>query len=166
MALKETWDEPQEWFLQPFSVKCVGVLYLFYSRIPKLDYNISCKDFIVTLYVISCYIRPCYKDVQLYAGVTFGLSTRVSDHQQIICGDDDDIKLKHFRRYCPFVWGIRRSPVNSPRKGQWGGALMFSLICAWTNVWINNRYAGHLRRHRAHYDVTVMIHLQTHKRVL
>ena len=33
---------------------------------------------------------------------------------------------------------------------------MFSLICAWTNVWINNRDAGDLRRHRTHYDVTVV----------
>ena len=44
LALKETWDEPQEWFLQLFSVKPVGVPYLFYIQIPKLDYNISCKD--------------------------------------------------------------------------------------------------------------------------
>ena len=44
-------------------------------------------------------------------------------------------------------------PVNSPHKGQWGGALMFSLICAWIHDWVNNREAGDLRRHRAHYDV-------------
>ena len=42
--------------------------------------------------------------------------------------------------------------VNSPHKGQWRGALMFSLICAW----INNHEACYLRRHRAHYDVIVM----------
>ena len=36
------------------------------------------------------------------------------------------------------------------------GALMFSLICAWTNGQVNNRDAGDLRRHRSHYDVTVM----------
>ena len=63
---------------------------------------------------------------------------------------------KHFPRYWPFVRGIHRSPVNSPHKGQWRGALMFSLICAWINCWANNRKAGGLRRHRAHYDVTVM----------
>ena len=43
---------------------------------------------------------------------------------------DDVIKWKHFPCYWPFVRGIRRSPVNSPHKGQWHGALMFSLICA------------------------------------
>ena len=48
-------------------------------------------------------------------------------------------------------------PVNSPHKGQWRGALMFSLICARINVWVNNGEAGDLRRNRAHNDVTVMI---------
>ena len=47
-------------------------------------------------------------------------------------------------------------PVNSPHKGQWRGALLFSLICAWINGWVNSRKAGDLRHHRAHYDVTVM----------
>ena len=61
-----------------------------------------------------------------------------------------------FRRYWPFVRGIRRSPVSSPHKGQWRRALMFSLICDWTNDWANNRDAGDLRRHGAYYDVTVM----------
>ena len=50
-----------------------------------------------------------------------------------------------------------RSPVNSPHKSQWSGALFFTLICAWINGWVNNREAGDLRRHyRAHYNVTVM----------
>ena len=35
-------------------------------------------------------------------------------------------------------------------------ALMFSLICAWTNGWANNRDVGDLRLDRAHYDVTLM----------
>ena len=51
---------------------------------------------------------------------------------------------------------IHWSPVNSPQKGQWRGALMFSLIWIWINVWVNNGEAGDLRRHRAHYDVIVM----------
>ena len=36
-------------------------------------------------------------------------------------------------------------------------ALMFSLICAWINGWVNNRDAGDLRRHRAHYVVIAMV---------
>ena len=34
--------------------------------------------------------------------------------------------------------------------------LYFALICAWVNGWVNNREAGDLRRHRAHYQATVM----------
>ena len=70
---------------------------------------------------------------------------------------DDVIKWKHFPRYWPFVRGIHRSPVNSTHKGQWRGALMFTLICARINGWVNNREAGDLRRYRAHYDVIVMV---------
>ena len=69
---------------------------------------------------------------------------------------DNVIKWKHFPFNWPFVRGIRRSPVGSPHKGQWSGTLVFSLICAWTNNWVNNRDAGDLRRHRVHYDVNVM----------
>ena len=77
-------------------------------------------------------------------------------HQPIIWIHDDVKKWKNFPRYWPFVRGIHRSMVNSPHKGQWRGALMFSLICVWINGWVNIREAGDLRRVRAHYDVTVM----------
>ena len=77
------------------------------------------------------------------------IGTEISKH-------NDVIKWKHFPRYWPFVRGIHRSPVNSPHKGQWRGALMFSLICVWINRWVNNREAGDLRRYLAHYYVTVM----------
>ena len=69
---------------------------------------------------------------------------------------DDVIKWKHFPRNWPFVREIHRSPVNFPHKGQWRGALMFSLIYAWINDWVNNREAGDLRRQHGHYDVIVM----------
>ena len=62
---------------------------------------------------------------------------------------DDVIKWKHFSRSWP-------SPVNSPHKGRWRGAFVFSLICARINSWVNNGEAGDLRRHLAHYDATVI----------
>ena len=61
---------------------------------------------------------------------------------------DDIVKWKHFGH---------RSPVNSPHKGQWRGALMFSLICAWTDSLVNNRDTSDLRYHRTHYGNTVML---------
>ena len=46
--------------------------------------------------------------------------------------------------------------MNSPHKGQWREALVFSLICAWIKDLVNNREAGDLRRHRTHHDVIVI----------
>ena len=69
---------------------------------------------------------------------------------------DDVIKWKHFPIYWPFVRESHRSPVDSPHESQWRRALIFSLICAQTNSWANNRDAGNLRRHYAYYDVIVM----------
>ena len=70
---------------------------------------------------------------------------------------DDVIKWKHFPRYWPFVRGINRFPVNSQHKVQWYGALIYFLFCTRINSWVNKGEAGDLRRHRAHYDVIVMI---------
>ena len=70
---------------------------------------------------------------------------------------DDVIKWKHFPRNWPFVWGIHRDRWIPRTKGQWRGALMFSLICVWINGWVKNRWAGDLIRHRGHFDVNVML---------
>ena len=76
-------------------------------------------------------------------------------HSQYIF-HDGVIKWKYLPRYFwPFVRAIHWSPVKSPHTSQWRGALMFSLICAWTIGSVSYRDAGDLRRHRTHYDVTV-----------
>ena len=36
---------------------------------------------------------------------------------------------------------------------------MFSVICPWTNGWVDNRDPGDLRRHRAHYDITIVLYV-------
>ena len=41
---------------------------------------------------------------------------------------DDAIKWKGIPRCWPFVRGINRSLVNSPHRGRWRAALMFSLM--------------------------------------
>ena len=73
---------------------------------------------------------------------------------------DDVMKWKYLPRYWPFVRGIHRWPVGAPQKDQWCGALKFSLICAWTNDWTTNWYAGDLRRRRGHCDVTVIFQVK------
>ena len=68
---------------------------------------------------------------------------------------DDVIKWKHLPRYWAFVRGIHRSP-RIPQQRQVTRSLDVSLICVWLNGWVNNRDASDLRRHHAHYSVTVM----------
>ena len=83
-----------------------------------------------------------------------------------IPNNDDVIKWKHFPRHWPFVRGIHLWPMSCFHKvtrSQWCGALISSLICAWINGWVNNREAGDLRRHHAHYDVIVMCWIHFHR---
>ena len=50
---------------------------------------------------------------------------------------------------------------NSPVTGEFTGHRWIpriSLICGRINGWVNNRESGDLRRHRAHYDVIVMVY--------
>ena len=62
-----------------------------------------------------------------------------------------------FRDTGPLVGESTGHGWISPHKGQWLWALMFSLICIWTNGWTNSWDAGDFRRYRAHYDVTEMV---------
>ena len=95
-----------------------------------------------------CYIY-IYIYIYIYRFHFEQSETQTTDH-------DDVIKWKLFPRYWPFVRGIHRSLVKSALKGQWRGALMFSLICARIYGWVNNGEAGDLRRHRDYYHVIVM----------
>ena len=68
----------------------------------------------------------------------------------ILTFHDDVIQLNYFPRYWPFVRGITSHRLIPLTKAE----LCFFLIYAWTNGWANTRYAGDLRGHRVHYDVT------------
>ena len=113
-------------------------------RCPYLSHCLSIPiSLINTLDLLICWA----KSLNSYGSCNFGCSiccsiwTNLSFSYRLV-GDltrakwvhDDVIKWKYFPHYWPFVCGIHRSPVNSPHKGQWRGALMFSSICAWINV--------------------------------
>ena len=100
------------------------------------------KLFASQLYVHEFSAPKIYPLISFAAQMSFTDATR---HQK-----------EAFFALLAFVPGIHRSPVNSPHKGQWRATLMFSLICAWKNGWVNTREAGALRCHHAHYDVIVM----------
>ena len=55
---------------------------------------------------------------------------------------------------CGELTGLRSIPLKKASDAElW----FFYLIYAWTNGWVNNWNAGGLRRHRTHYDVTVLV---------
>ena len=126
-------------FIGVFYVLCITVLPLYMLRIYSFMYW---KSGTSDLLVLMLFVLQCTDYKQNFFTLTLSLLT---------------IKWKRFSRYWPFVRGIHRSPVNSPHRGQWRGALIFSLICASINGWVNNREVGDLRRYRAHYDVNVYI---------
>ena len=93
---------------------------------------------------------------QIQVNMSLIPSPRVSKVAMMPNLHDGVIKWKHFPCYWPFVRGIHWASVNSQHKGQWHRALIFSLVCAWTNRWTNNGDAGDLRHNGSHYDVIVM----------
>ena len=78
----------------------------------------------------------------------------------LICVKQYDTWWRHqrFPRYWSFVRGIHRGDRWIPRTKASDAELWCFLWSApWMNGWVNNREAGDLRHHRAHYDVTIMI---------
>ena len=91
-----------------------------------------------------------------------GYCNNFAEHHSLRWIDHVDvIEWTHFPHHWNYAREIQRSPVNSIHKGQWRRALMFSLICTWTNCRVNNGDAGDLMRHRTYYNFTVMMeHIQ------
>ena len=109
-------------------------MFIFLWCIGRLLYSQStpCSCFIM----VDPLLQPTYNRCHFH--------TPMSEIYDIMTSSNGNI----FLRYWP--------PMNSPHKGQWRGALMFSLICAWIDDWVNNREAGDLTRHRSHCDVNVL----------
>ena len=158
-----SWDIPQETTSEIPIMLCLNVITicLYTKHICDICGKICIK---LSLYELNMYINFPLKRILLSkktsktcSELKHGSALNIKSFCHIEYSFHYDvIKWKHFPRYWQFVRGIHRSPVNSLYKGQWGGALMFSLICTQINGWVNNGKAGDLRRQRAHYDVTVM----------
>ena len=131
-------------------MQCITLLWAMiyqYRDYPFTKINVA--------YVTTRLKLSLYRRILQNISITFRHNTlEIVLHNRI--SRDDVIKWKHFPRYWLIVRRIHRLPVNFPHKGQWRGALMFSLSCAWMNSWVDNSEAGDLRRQRALYDVNVM----------
>ena len=126
------------------------------GKIPFEPYHIQTRYWHYRQLIKCCHAKESFWPVHFMGNHFCGI-TGMRNRQGMLYIMMTLSKWRHFPRYWSFVRRIYRSPVNSPHKGQWRWALVFSLICAWINGCVNNREAGDLRHHRAHYFVTVMI---------
>ena len=148
------------WFIQPVSLQCHScyrkAAHLLVMHLPGSILENLILDMTESIMVPSSHVL--YSSlINMQSPLKANDAGVIASIEAIDCSHDDVMKRKYFPRYWPFVKGIHRSPVDSPRKGQWRGALNFFLIWAWTNDWANNREAGDLRRHRAYCDVNSSI---------
>ena len=103
------------------------------KALSKRKVDMYCRNYFVWRFLAFCigYIGILYINLRI---------CNLNDSSWLV--HDDVIKWKHFPRNWPFVRGIHQSLVNSPHKGQWRGALMFTLICVWINGLVNICEAG------------------------
>ena len=113
----------------------------------------------------------CFLYLVMYALSHWGRATHICINKLTIIASDNGLSLVRRQAIIStnagilLIWtlganfseiAINWHPVDSPHKGQWREALMCSLIWVVTIGSANNRDAGDLRRHRVHYDATVM----------
>ena len=113
-------------------------------------------DIIVCVFVVLVVaVVLLFSIIQIISTTAF-TTTSTCEYSTIGLDNDDVIKWKHFLRCWSSVRGIHWWLVDSPHKGQWRRALMFSLMCTRTNGWANNRDVVNLIRQRVYCDVTVI----------
>ena len=138
---------------QPRWVKCVHIIEL-HPIIPLYRQTNALKQSRehLQLFVLIEWLVPKIANIT-YSRPQMCFNPRVpSEHEKTWWRH----QMETFSALLALCAGNSPVPVNSPHKGQWRGALMFTLICAGINDWVNNREAGDLRRHLDHYDVSVM----------
>ena len=118
---------------------CGCIINIFGYRLyihPRSTLKVKCRNF-DEIFITDLHWKLSFWQISVqpfYQNGDISLSAYCVDHGSVkLCQSyhDDFIKWKPFLRYCTFMRGIHGSPVDSPHKGQWRGALMFSLIFAW-----------------------------------
>ena len=131
-------------------MKWLGRTWHRYGRIVPLNEQCNvCRRSTNTRKRFQCLIRfLLIKFAKFLQCKPWDLVTKCPERFSIWPSSNDN-----FFRVTGPLWG---ESTGHPHKGQWRGALIFSFIYAWTNGWANNGDAGDLKRHRAHFNVTLM----------
>ena len=85
-------------------------------------------------------------------------SNQISYSSGMMWIHDDVIIWKELPHYWPFVRGITGHRWIPLTKASGAELWCFLWSAPWINGCVNNRDVGNLRRHRAHYDVIVMMY--------
>ena len=157
-------------------IKCFWILFLMGQRTTKLtlvyvrawrrtddkplhEHMVKFADAYLCHHAVICWRSYFYTlpNLWLSAGQKTWHCTGIR-MGRISCVHDDVNKWKHFCFLIGPLWGkpTGRRWITLTKAIEWCGALMFSLIYAWTDGWANNRDARDFTRHRAHYDTSVM----------
>ena len=127
-----------------FIIECFQANYIVFIPEDRLNININLRIHDVPIQKVYTTKSPRVKLVSQL--------TRKMPYEYIWCRH----QMETFSALLAICAGNSPVPVNSPHKDQWRWALMFTLIYARINGWVNNREAGDLRRYPDHYDVIVM----------
>ena len=135
------------WFTAVHICNTPYVKYIYYIYTCWYMLQIRCTDQRTSSWVFRTFsqiqISKYWQD--LHGVISSLLSVLIVAHH------DDIIRWKHFPRYrslCGEITGHRWISRTTASNAE-------LFICAWTNGCANNRDAGDLRHHCAHYDVTV-----------
>ena len=132
----------------------------YHTQIFKTE---NCHDeyFVVIGDTIGCHNPRCYQWWQWWVGImaTFCFQCSLPLSHRKYYFDMSSWwrhRIEAFSALLPLCVG--NSPVTGefPSQRPVTRSLVFSLIYAWTNGWVNTRDAGGLKCHRAHCDVNVM----------
>ena len=137
--LLATTKHNQVWNMNILLVACHMRIYYWYNYSPQSWIIHASFKMITVPLSIFCYIWLIYpSSVKGHIRTTFSVVWRSWWRHQ----------MEAFSALLAICAG------NLPDKAQWRAALMFSMICAWINGWVNT---GDLRRHGAHDDVVVLV---------
>ena len=139
-------------------MQCRYVVANFLQNPPKrtiffvnTNIDFSSTSVHTVLYAISYYSGPRCKGTRLWfaryilGSVPEWLTQETDPYVGEVASHDDVMKFKHFPHHWPSVWGIHRSPVDSPHKRQWWGTLIFPFISVCANFCTNSRQTREYR---------------------
>ena len=135
------------------SHRCVRIIFIIGYLLWKCTY--TPWETRVLLIRISLEKSSCNGECNIHSSFIIHkfLKLDAPGYQQIIYVSE--ISLAVWRHQMA-TFSVLLALCTGSHKGQWRRSLVFSLICAWINGSVNDREAGDLRRHSAHYDVIVM----------